>query len=87
MDDDFRRICIQQNKVKKMDKKEEKISKSTVVDIQDIKARARANSRAAPASKVSIAHLGSVSKNLRLYEKNRSFQLNYDLEGLALEIK
>lgn len=87
IEEDFRRITIQQDKIKKEDKKVEEDSKSTVIDIQGIKARARANSRAAPASKVSIAHLGRVSKNKILYETNRQFQLNYDFEGLAREIK
>lgn len=52
----------------------------------DLKARARAHSRAAPTAKVMITHLGRVSKNQKMYENNRQFQLQYDFEGLAGEI-
>jgi len=73
MDEDFRRLTIQQEKIKTREQRALEEKKSRQLDIHDLKARARAHSRAAPSAKVNIAHLGRVSKNQKMYDKNRQF--------------
>ena len=80
-------MVIQQEKIKTKEQREEEAQKASKLDLQDLRARARAHSRTAPSAKVIITHLGRVSKNAKMYDKNRQFQLMYDFEGLAKEIK
>lgn len=73
MDEDYRRLLIQQEKVKTKEQKAEEAKKAASLDLNDLRARARAHSRAAPSAKVTITHLGRVSKNKKIYDKNRQF--------------
>ena len=66
---------------------DEKDPTKVVIDINELRARARAHSRVAGSAKVMITHLGRTSKNAKIYENNRLFQVNYDFEGLAMTIK
>ena len=72
MDEDYRRIQIQQERAKtKQQIQEEK--NSTLVDLNEIRKKAKTQqraiflSRAAPSAKVSITHLGRVSKNAKIF--------------------
>jgi len=73
MDEDYRRLMIQQDKIKTKEQRAEEARKAANLDLNDLRARARAHSRAAPSAKVSITHLGRTSKNQKMYEKNRQF--------------
>ena len=73
MDEDYRRLLIQQEKVKTKEQKAAEAKKAASLDLNDLRARARAHSRAAPSAKVTITHLGRVSKNKKIYDKNRQF--------------
>ena len=73
MEEDFRRLKIVEEKIKTKEQKALEAKKDKVLDMQDLRARARAHSKAAPSSKVNIAHLSRVSKHQKIYERNRQF--------------
>ena len=73
MDEDYRRLKIQEEKIKTKKQKAIEAKKASQLDINDLRARARAHNRVAPSAKVSITHLGRISKNQKLYDKNRQF--------------
>lgn|ERR1719469_899040 len=86
MDEEFRRLQIQQDRIKSNSERRLEAKQASELNVQDLRKRAKAYIRMAPSAKVSISHLGRVSKNAKLYQKNRQFQLMYDFEGLAREI-
>lgn len=87
MDEDYRRLQIQQEKIKTKEQRKQEALKAAKLDLNDLRARARVHSRTASSAKISISHLGRVSKNAKMYKNNRQFQLMYDFEGLTKEIE
>ena len=71
MDEEFRRMKIQQEKAKTKEQRQHEEEAAAHINMNEIRRKAKTQKRAAPSAKVSITHLGRVSKNARIYERNR----------------
>ena len=54
--------------------------------MKEILARSQQYNRVAHTAKVNIAHLKKESKNQKIFDQTRMFQLNYDIEGYVKEV-